>query len=78
MVSNIETTTKPKKNKKKRCPICNKKLGLLDYTCRCGNTYCIQHKMPEEHKCTFDYKKLGKDIIDKNNPLVVKDKVIKI
>ena len=50
----------------------------MDYTCRCGNSYCIKHRMPEDHNCTFDYEKLGKDIIDKNNPQVVCEKVIKI
>ena len=69
---------KPEKKKKKRCPICNKKITLMDYTCRCGNSYCIKHRMPEDHNCTFDYEKLGKDIIDKNNPQVVCEKVIKI
>ena len=54
MASNLETTLIPKK-KKKRCPVCNKKLGLFDYTCRCGNNYCIKHRMPEDHKCSFGF-----------------------
>ena len=66
------------KKKKKRCPICNKKLSLMDYTCRCGNSYCIKHRMPEDHQCVFDFQKLGKDILDKKNPQVVADKLVKI
>ena len=23
--------------------------------CKCGMLYCNKHKMPEQHKCTFDW-----------------------
>ena len=72
----IEETKKVKKNKK-RCLICNKKLGLIDYSCRCGNFYCQKHRLPELHSCSFDYQKSGKELLDKNNPTIVADKVIK-
>lgn len=77
MTEDINTKSLEKK-KKKRCPVCNKKLGLIDYTCRCGNTFCIKHRMPEEHQCSFDYHELGKVILDKKNPQVVADKLVKI
>ena len=75
MVDQVITEKKPKK---KRCPICKKKLKLTDMECRCGNIYCIEHRLPEAHNCTFDYQKFGKDILDKNNPIILNDKVIKI
>ena len=55
--------TKPKKTKSKkpRCAFegCNKKISLitLELSCRCGKSFCALHRMPESHKCTFDYKK---------------------
>ena len=35
---------------------CNKKLQLTDFKCKCNNTYCSKHRLPETHKCTYDYK----------------------
>lgn len=39
-----------------RCPVCNKKANMLGIICKCGQTFCMEHRMPEMHKCTFDYK----------------------
>ena len=41
-----------------RCNIdgCTKKLGIMPFICRCEKEYCARHRMPEHHKCTFDYK----------------------
>jgi hypothetical protein len=35
---------------------CSKKLKLTDFSCKCGKTYCKNHRPPEEHKCEYDYK----------------------
>lgn len=62
-----------------RCVICNKKLKLHEqYVCKCNNYYCTSHKLPEQHQCNFDFKKSAREMIKKNNPLVINDKVIKI
>ena len=79
--SNMDNKSKvitKSKEKKKKCFDCNKKLGLLDYSCKCSNFYCIKHRLPETHNCKFDYQKEGKEIIIKNNPLVICEKIIKI
>jgi predicted nucleic acid binding AN1-type Zn finger protein len=39
-----------------KCPICNKKSNQLGLVCKCGNKYCMQHRLPEHHNCTYDYK----------------------
>jgi predicted nucleic acid binding AN1-type Zn finger protein len=39
-----------------RCHSCNKKVGLTGIECRCGSVYCGQHRYPEQHNCTFDFK----------------------
>ena len=75
---NENQSKKSDKPKKKRCAICKKKLSILDFGCRCGNLYCSVHRLPEQHNCSFDYEKMGKDILDKKNPLVTNEKIIKI
>jgi len=40
-----------------RCSQCNKKLGLMEYVCKCEKRFCISHLQPQEHNCTFDYRK---------------------
>lgn len=63
-----------KPNEATRCFFCKKKqLILLD--CRCNYKFCITHKSPEDHNCSFDYKELGKKMLIKNNPKVINSKV---
>lgn len=44
---------------------CKKKLGLINFDCRCEKTFCISHKTPEDHMCTYDYKENGKLTLQK-------------
>jgi hypothetical protein len=46
---------------------CKKKLGLLEYKCKCGKILCISHLHAEEHGCTFDYKTEGQAQLKKQN-----------
>jgi hypothetical protein len=39
-----------------RCEKCRKKLGILEYKCKCGRIFCITHLHYEEHNCTYNYK----------------------
>jgi len=48
-----------------RCTQCKKKLGLLSHTCKCGVLLCISHLPPQEHACTYDFKKDAKAILQK-------------
>ena len=48
-----------------RCTTCKKKLGILSHTCKCGILVCISHLPPQEHSCTYDYKKDGRAEIQK-------------
>jgi hypothetical protein len=50
-----------------RCEHCKKKLGVIEYKCKCGKLFCITHLHAEEHNCTFDYQKEGKDLLKKQN-----------
>lgn len=72
--------SKPKKikTKKAKCNICNKKINLgMEFTCRCGKLLCSQHRLPETHECSFDYKLFGKEVLKKENPVVAADKLSK-
>lgn len=46
---------------------CKKKLGLISFKCKCGKSFCLDHRLPETHECTFDFKK-----IEKNNNQIIK------
>jgi hypothetical protein len=65
---------------KKRCQYnnCTNKLDLIPFTCRCGLVTCVKHKFYKDHNCTYDYVKMNKEKLEKDNPLVIKDKINKI
>jgi len=49
-----------------KCVTCNKKL-MIPFKCRCEKQYCIKHRMPESHSCSFNYKEsFLKELTDKN------------
>tara|TARA_Y100000590_G_C14979807_1_gene735804 strand:+ start:204 stop:440 length:237 start_codon:yes stop_codon:yes gene_type:complete len=70
---NIDTTSD--KKKKNRCPICNKKMGLLPFECKCGKFFCIKHKDPESHDCTFDFKGKSKEKLEEQLVKVINTKI---
>ncbi|KAF5751829.1 hypothetical protein HS088_TW02G00848 [Tripterygium wilfordii] len=61
-----------------RCSFCRKRVGLTGFKCRCGQTFCSQHRYSDKHNCAFDYKSAGQDAIAKENPVVKPDKMEKI
>ena len=77
---NTKCKTKKKKSKSTRCVVCNKKLGMMVFHCRCSDTtpYCVQHMRPEDHDCMFDHKENGKEILRNNLPKIVTDKMVRI
>ncbi|KAK8495834.1 hypothetical protein V6N13_026296 [Hibiscus sabdariffa] len=58
-----------------RCFICRKKVGLTGFKCRCESTFCGEHRYPEKHHCSFDFKGTGRDAIANSNPIIKADKV---
>lgn len=50
-----------------RCEQCKKKLGVMEYKCKCGKIFCISHLHAEEHNCTYDYKGEGQTQLKKLN-----------
>lgn len=51
---------------------------MVVHTCKCLKHLCLQCRYPEDHGCTYDYKEEGKDMLRKQNPLIVADKIVKI
>nr|GEY84581.1 putative zinc finger A20 and AN1 domain-containing stress-associated protein 8 [Tanacetum cinerariifolium] len=61
--------------KRNRCHVCNKRVGLVPFSYRCDESFCGLHRMPEKHACKFDFKVVGRVVIEKHNPLCVADKL---
>lgn len=53
-------------------------MGLLGISCKCGFIYCNKHRMPEEHECGVDYKKIGKEELAKRVESVAPRKLSEI
>ncbi|XP_077174169.1 AN1-type zinc finger protein 6 isoform X1 [Paroedura picta] len=66
------------KQKKSRCFMCRKKVGLTGFECRCGNVFCGAHRYSDIHSCSYNYKADAADKIRKENPVVVGEKIQKI
>jgi predicted nucleic acid binding AN1-type Zn finger protein len=70
------------KSKQKRCSHekCNKKLKLIVFDCKCGGSFCSEHRYTSSHNCPTleDKKKSCREIIKGNNPEINFSKVIKI
>ena len=60
-----------------KCWSCSKKTGLLGFACKCGFVFCKGHRLPENHKCLFDFAEEGKKLLGKLNPVVKGDKLEK-
>ncbi|KII73403.1 Zinc finger A20 and AN1 domain-containing stress-associated protein 9 [Thelohanellus kitauei] len=58
------------------CHDCGKKI-LTSIKCKCDHYYCFTHRLPENHHCTFDFKKSGREKLDKENPVIVSEKIRK-
>ena len=72
-------TASKQSTRRQRCSVCTKKLGLATtFTCRCGLLLCAQHRYPETHRCTFDYKGTGREVLRHQNPVVTAVKLPKI
>jgi AN1-type zinc finger protein 5/6 len=63
---------------KKKCFNCKKKIKMINYECRCKNTFCIKCRLPENHNCSFDFKTDGKNNLSKKLIKVTTTKIIQI
>ncbi|KAJ0657337.1 putative transcription regulator A20-like family [Helianthus debilis subsp. tardiflorus] len=61
-----------------RCSGCKKKVGLIGFTCRCGEMFCSEHRYSDRHDCSYDYKAAGREAIARENPVVRAAKILKV
>jgi predicted nucleic acid binding AN1-type Zn finger protein len=77
--TNSDNTTNTANSKpKNRCHSCNKKVGLLGFSCKCGGNYCALHRFDIDHNCTFDFKSADLKKLKETNPKIIAEKIIKI
>lgn len=50
---------------KKRCDTCNKKLGVMQFLCKCGACTCSKHRDVTGHDCSFDFHQEMKERLQK-------------
>jgi predicted nucleic acid binding AN1-type Zn finger protein len=63
---------------RKRCFCCKKKVGLLGIECKCGFVHCSVHRLPEEHSCAFNHKKVATDKLKETLVKVYNGKIAEI
>jgi hypothetical protein len=71
-------TPKKKKKKKNRCHVCNSKVGMLGFECKCEGLFCSKHRHSDQHQCSFDFVDHDRKILEKMNPALVTAKLEKI
>ncbi|CAN4094880.1 unnamed protein product [Withania somnifera] len=57
---------------------CLKKVGWMQFRCRCGEVFCSEHRYSDRHDCTYDYKAAGREAIARENPVVKAAKILKV
>jgi len=50
----------------------------MGYECKCGYVFCKNHRLPEEHDCTFDFAKRDRERLAAANPLIAGSKLDKV
>jgi predicted nucleic acid binding AN1-type Zn finger protein len=60
--------------------MCKRKLLLSDIACgKCKGRFCAKHRQPELHECPLEtFIREGKELLSKQNPKIVADKMIRI
>lgn len=61
-----------------KCNNCNKKLGMMSFSCDCNNKYCIKCRNPESHNCNFDHKNKEKQNLENKMVKLDNNKIDKL
>eukprot|EP01120_Amphizonella_sp_Union-15-10_P010260 TRINITY_DN4085_c0_g1_i1.p1 TRINITY_DN4085_c0_g1~~TRINITY_DN4085_c0_g1_i1.p1 ORF type:complete len:167 (-),score=21.26 TRINITY_DN4085_c0_g1_i1:74-574(-) len=69
--------TRTEVKRQNRCATngCKRKIGYTSLQCRCGRYFCENHRYPDSHNCSFDFKQFEREALKKDNPLVTVDKI---
>ena len=72
VISVKKEVVRPKRCENDGCKI---KLVLSDFACKCDKFYCAQHRYSDNHRCSYDYKAAGKNVLEKQMPAISATKV---
>lgn len=63
-----------------QCYSCSKKLKIVErqMACRCGNVFCNSHRFIVDHDCPYDHKRIQREKLIKENPVIIPDKINRI
>lgn len=62
-----------------KCENCSKKIRLISFSCKCNlSLLCTHCKDPNVHHCMYDYREEERKRLEKINPMIVAEKMIKI
>jgi hypothetical protein len=65
------------KIQKVKCKVCKRKTRLEYFTCLCDPSafFCMNHRFPFEHGCSFDHKKSYQEQLTELNPKLKRSKI---
>ena len=75
-IPTTETTSTASKREVNRCDMCNRKVGLLGFKCKCQLMFCSAHRAAEIHSCSFDCRKTQREHLIKMNPVICAPKLV--
>ncbi len=79
IIEKKEETVEKKEKSKSRCGECNCKVNITNsIDCKCGKLLCMKHRLFNAHECSIDYKEKDRQILEKNNPKIVAEKIMKL
>lgn len=63
-----------------RCCVCKRKIRLNQsvISCKCDKILCNKHRFPDQHECTYNFKKENKKLLARTLVQVECEKVLKI
>lgn len=63
-----------------KCDICRAKLRVsqISLKCKCNKYVCNQHRFPDQHNCSYDFKSAYKSKLKRELVQVEADKILKI
>lgn len=61
-----------------RCTHCSRKVGLLGFDCACTGVFCKKCRHVEAHHCPVDHATIGKALLEKNNPVIMASKLVRM
>jgi len=61
-----------------KCLLLGKRSPIVTFQCKCELNVCINHRHPDTHECTFDWKANGREKLQNELKSVKPQKVLKI